>query len=634
MSTSEQRRKLGPLELVEWIGNKLPDPAFLFLGGAIIVVLASMLAAPSLPDRWTVEWDNVGNQAGGVDEYRAAVRRVVHDADGNPVYPTKLDENGLEIPDTDKQPLKESAEFEMVLVDGIPEAHLIPSSTGSAVTNANGQPIDFAKQGWAVFVKKPVERTDPTTGDTSLQLEPTGQVIIANSLGTSNGLYWLLQSMENNFMGFAPLGVVLLGMLGIGVAERTGLIAALLRMFMSGVPGGLLTPAMVFIGIMSSIASDAGYVVLPPLAAAIYIAAGRSPLVGIAAVFAGVSAGFNANLFITSLEPLMANLSDQAAKQVDPDRSVAATSNWYFLAASTVVITLAGWLTTALFVEGRLHRKSPIDGGPDPTAAAAEAAKGDLSASERKGAFAAIAAFVLGIAFFATMTLLPGSPLNGVDGPFPRWVAVIVPLMFICFFVPGTVYGIFVGTVTSTKDIAKHMIDSMAGMAPIIVLAFFAGQFVAYFDETNLGRMLAFSGGEWLFNQGYPTILLILAFILLTMVFNLFVGSMSAKYTLFAPIFIPMFMLIGIRPELTQVAYRIGDSVTNIITPLNAYLVIILVFVQKHAKNAGMGTLIAMMLPYTMVFAIIWSILLIVWFMLGIPLGPSDVMQALPATGG
>lgn len=634
MSTSENRRKLGPLELVELIGNKLPDPAFLFLGGAIIVVIASMLAAPSMPDRWQVEWDNVGNQEGGVDEYRSAVRRVLHDENDEAVYPTKLDASGKEVPDTDKPPLKETAEFEMVLVNGEPEAHLIHAETKQAIRDSNGQPINFAERGWAVFVKKPVEVEDPVTGETSLILQPTGEVIIPNSLGSSNGLYWLLQSMENNFMGFAPLGVVLLGMLGIGVAERSGLIATLLRMFMSRVPGKLLTPSMVFIGIMSSIASDAGYVVLPPLAAAIYIAAGRSPLVGIAAVFAGVSAGFNANLFITSLEPLMANLSDQAAKQVDPERSVAATSNWYFLAASTFVITFAGWLTTALFVEGRLDKKAAIDGGPDPEAAKAEAAKGDLSAQERKGAWAAIAAFVIGIGFFAALTALEGSPLNGVDGPFPRWVAVIVPLMFICFVVPGIVYGMFAGTVKSTKDVAKHMIDSMAGMAPIIVLAFFAGQFVAYFGETNLGRMLAFSGGEWLFEQGYPTVLLILAFIILTMVFNLFVGSMSAKYALFAPIFVPMFMLIGIRPELTQVAYRIGDSVTNIITPLNAYLVIVLVFMQKYARNAGMGTLIAMMLPYTLVFAVIWSALLIAWFSFGVPLGPGDVLEPISAQSG
>jgi aminobenzoyl-glutamate transport protein len=401
---------------------------------------------------------------------------------------------------------------------------------------------------------------------------------------------------------------------------------------MSNVPHAFLTPAMVFIGIMSSLASDAGYVVLPPLAAAIYLAAGRSPLVGIAAVFAGVSAGFNANLLITSLEPLMSELSQDAAQNVDPNREVAATSNWYFLAVSTFVITGAGWLTTALFVERRLEQKPPEDGGPDHAAAKAEAAKGDLEPREKAAAITSVVAFFLVLLAVGVLTTIDGSPLAGQDGSFPRWVAAIVPLLFISFVLPGVTYGVMVKDIRSTKDVAKRMIDSMAGMAPIIVLAFFAGQFIAYFSESNLGSMLAFAGGEWLFYQGLGAIPLVLAFIVLTMVFNMFVGSMSAKYTLFAPIFVPMFMLIGIRPELTQVAYRIGDSVTNIITPLNAYLVIILVFMQKYAKNAGMGTLIAMMLPYTVVFSIVWSIMLVVWMLLDVPLGPGDLMQ--PMTEG
>jgi aminobenzoyl-glutamate transport protein len=633
----------GVLGVVEWLGNKLPDPAFLFLGGAIIVMIASHIAAPSLPDRWAVEWEDVGNAAGGVDEHKSSIRRVKLDENGDPVYPAKvdsdgnvlLDENGEPVPDTEASPIEELASFKEVLVDGTPEAHLlIHDESGEPTTpvvDGSGEPIDFAERGWVVFEKRPVEKPVEGGGvdedgnpETELVLEPTGKVLVASSLLTPNGLYWSLKTMENNFMGFAPLGVVLLGMLGIGVAEKTGLIAALLKMFMSGVPYQFLTPAMVFIGIMSSIASDAGYVVLPPLAAAIYLAAGRSPLVGIAAVFAGVSAGFNANLLITSLEPLMSEFSTEAAQLIDPSRNVAPTSNWWFMAVSTFVITGAGWLTTAMFVERRLEKKSPEEGGPDKAAAEAEAAKGDLTPKEKKAALWSVGLFFGVIVVVAVLSIIEGAPLHGQDGPFPRWVAAIVPILFIAFVLPGLLYGSLVGTVRNTKDATKHMIDSMAGMAPIIVLAFFAGQFVAYFGETNLGSMLAFAGGEWLFEQGLGAIPLILAFILLTMVFNMFVGSMSAKYALFAPIFVPMFMLTGIRPELTQVAYRIGDSVTNIITPLNAYLVIILVFMQKYAKNAGMGTLIAMMLPYSLVFAVVWSILLVVWMLLGAPLGLGD----------
>jgi aminobenzoyl-glutamate transport protein len=225
------------------------------------------------------------------------------------------------------------------------------------------------------------------------------------------------------------------------------------------------------------------------------------------------------------------------------------------------------------------------------------------------------------------MVLWEGSPLHGNDGPFARWVAAIVPLMFLLTILPAMVYGYSTGVVKNTKDAAQTLIESMASMAPIIVLAFFAGQFVAAFDESGLGRMLAFSGGEWLFNQRLSPILLIVAFIAVTMVFNLFVGSMSAKYALFAPIFVPMFMLVGIRPELTQVAYRIGDSTTNIITPLNPYLVIILMYVQKYAPKAGIGTLIAMMLPYTVVFTLVWIVMIVAWQLSGAPLGPGDPMQ-------
>ncbi len=643
--TSEPPAKLGGLlDRIEWLGNKLPDPAFLFLIGAAIVMVASHFAAPRLPDGWRVEWDQVGNAAGGVDEQLAVIRRVKTDAAGDPIFPPLIGSDGLPVMaedgspvfNTAADPLKESASFQLVETQAGPEAHLIVQETGQAVTDSGGEPIDFSERGWAVFTKTVVSVEDPATGETTQVLKNTGKITFAHSLLTTEGLYWCLKSMENNFLGFAPLGVVLLGMLGIGVAEKTGLIAALIKLFMRNVSASLLTPSMVFIGIMSSLATDAGYVVLPPLAAAIYLAAGRSPLAGIAACFAGVAAGFNANLLITSLEPLMAELTQDAARLADPSRSVSATANWYFLAASTFLITFVGWAVTALFVEKRLSKKPADEGGPD-AAAAAIAAKdiGKLESNEVRGLKLAMSVAVLLVGFFATLHFWPGSPLNGLDGIFPRWVAVVVPLMFFVFVIPGIVYGWVVGNVQSTKDIAKHMTDSMAGMAPIIVLAFFAGQFVTYFGETNLGAMLAFTGGEWLFEQGMPTALLLIAFILLTVIFNLFVGSMSAKYTLFAPIFVPMFMLIGIRPELTQVAYRIGDSVSNVITPLNAYLVIVLVFMQRFAPKAGMGTLIAMMLPYTIVFGIVWTIFLLVWDALGLPLGVGDPLTAMaPSPAG
>jgi len=586
---------------VEWLGNKLPDPAFLFLIGLVLVLLASHLAAPALPDGFEVRWKvDVAN--GGVDERVGVIGRVSETDDGEVFEPASI--------------VVDNADPENL------NARLVIDATGETVLGANGAPINVAKHGWAVFEKVPVD----TDGDpeTPPELVSNGRVMFARSLMTSEGIYWLLASMEANFLGFAPLGVVLLGMLGIGPMERVGLISALLRAALSRVPGMMLTPAMIFLGIMSSLGSDAGYVVLPPLAALAYLAVGRSPLAGIAAVFAGVAAGFNANLLITSLEPLMSNLSQGAAQSIDADRAVAATATWYFMAASTLILTFVGWAVTAIFVEKRLGAKSPEDGGPDPAHASTLDGHGTLKPEEFKGLLWAGVVFGIGLAFTALLVFWKGSPLYGSDGPFPRWVAVIVPLMFILTILPACVYGAVVGNIKSTKDAAQTMVESMAGMAPIIVLAFFAGQFVAAFDESGLGRMLAFSGGEWLFNQQFGAGALLIAFILVTMVFNLFVGSMSAKYALFAPIFVPMFMLIGIRPEMTQTAYRIGDSTTNIITPLNPYMVIILMYVQKYAPKAGIGTLIAMMLPYTIAFTLVWMIMIVVWNASGVPLGVGD----------
>jgi aminobenzoyl-glutamate transport protein len=460
-----------------------------------------------------------------------------------------------------------------------------------------------------------------------------GQPIEAFNLLTSDGIYWMFESMVANFVGFAPLGIVLTGMLGIGVAERTGLIGAVLKAFMLFAPRRLLTPIMVFLGIMSSLGLDAGYIVLPPLAAALYKSVGRSPLAGIAAVFCGVSAGFNANLFITGLDPMLASFSEIGAKVIEPEYVVAATCNWYFMIASTVVITLAGWATSAWIVEKRFARKSPEEGGP-VTPTAEDLATQRLEPAEWRAMAWAFAAFAVAIALMLAAIGIPDWPLHGLDrqGAFPRWVRVIVPLIFLTFLIPGVVYGVVMGNVRSSKDLARLFTESMAYMAPIIVLAFFAAQFIEYFKKSQLDQMLAHAGGAWLAELQMPAAALIVSFVLVTMLFNLFIGSMSAKYAMFAPIFVPMLMLAaGISPELTQAAYRIGDSTTNIITPLNAYLVIILVVMQKFAPKAGMGTLIAMMLPYTVVFTVVWIILLLMWMALGIPLGPEGPLVYRPS---
>lgn len=566
MSDQQQptgKKKIGPLEIIERIGNALPDPVFLFIIGAVLVMIFSHIAMVT-----------------NIEVQPKVVVEVTDAATG---------ESSLEL---------------------VPkQVQAVDDETGEKLVDEDGN---------AVMQDAPPER--------------------ATSLLTRDGFYWAIRTMEDNFISFAPLGVVLFGMLGIGVAEKTGLLAAVLKMIMLVVPRKALTPTLVFLGIMSSLGTDAGYIVLPPLAAALYKSIGRSPLVGIAAVFAGVAAGFNANLVVTSLDPLLAKLSTEGAQLIDPGYEVAATCNWLFMVASTFVITATGWAVTSLVVEKRFANKPSEEGGPAPLDPN-ELEEQRLKPEEIRGVkFAAAAALVV-IAVQLALILIPGAPLNGegfhktnpgLDFPdkpndfrdaFDRWVGSIVPLLFFGFVIPGFVYGIVRKTIRNTKDASKTMIDSMADMAPIVVLAFFAGQFIEYFSHSNLGTMLALAGGEVLVSANLPGPLLILAFILVTGVFNLFVGSMSAKYTLFAPIFIPMLMFVGISPELTQAAYRIGDSITNIITPLNAYLVIVLVFMQKYVPKAGMGTLIAMMFPYTIAFGIVWSIMIVLWMLLEVPLG-------------
>jgi aminobenzoyl-glutamate transport protein len=351
---------------------------------------------------------------------------------------------------------------------------------------------------WTVEKTVTHEVVDAATGET--HRVSASVPVKALGLLSSDGIYWILSTLVKNFMEFPPLGVVLVGMLGIGFAERTGFIGALLKAVLLAVPTSLLTPAVFFVGVMSSMGLDAGYVVLPPVAAALYLAVGRSPLVGLAAVFAGVSAGFSANLFLTSLDPLLAEFSTTAAHLIDPDYTAA---NLWFMMVSTLLLTGVGWAVTAWWVEPRFAGKPPSEGGPEPVSREDLAAQ-RLSRQEVRGLALASAAALLALLLFAAAALVPGAPLSGSDGSFPRWVRVIVPLIFLAFLIPGLVYGFATDKLHNDRDVAKIFGETMAGMGPYIVLAFFAAQFIAWFAHSGLGEMLALCGGRLGGDGGEP----------------------------------------------------------------------------------------------------------------------------------
>ena len=435
----------------------------------------------------------------------------------------------------------------------------------------------------------------------TMQME--NMVIQTKSLMSAEGINYIFTSMVKNFTGFAPLGTVLVAIIGIGVCERSGLMAILLKKTALSTPKKMVTVMVVFLGIMSNVASDAGYVVLPPLAALIFLSFGRHPLAGLAAAFAGVSGGFSANLLIGTIDPLLGGISTEAARLLDHTYEVAPTANYFFMFVSTFIIAIIGWYVTEKIVEPRLGKYEGDD-----------TLKFDEVTPEEKKALrsAGIWTIVLIIALV---------PLYFILGPNFLGHG-LVPIIVLFFAVPGLAYGRSIGVIKSDKDVMKMISDSMATMSGYLVLVFFAAQFIAYFNYSNLGTILAVKGAEGLEATGMTGIPLIIGFVIVTGILNLFMGSASAKWAILAPVFIPMLMRVGYTPEFTQLAYRIGDSTTNIISPLMSYFAMIIVFMQKYDKKGSMGTLISIMLPFSMAFLVGWSLLLIVWMMLGLPIGP------------
>lgn len=581
----------GVLDWIEWVGNKLPEPALLFGLLALLVVVLSAIGASA---EWSV------------------------------------------------QPVKPVLQMETVLqADG--------TSKEQPVLDESGRP--------------------------ALQLLASGAPIEPRSLLTSDGIYWMLSSALRNFAQMPALPLIFAAMLGIGLAEKFGFFSALMRGLAVLTPRRLLTPAIVLLGANASIASDAGYIVLPPLAAALFLAVGRHPVAGLAAAFAGVAGGFGAGFFPNGSDGVLTGFAQDAARVIDPGYTVSILHNYYFKVGSAVVVMLGGWFVTDVWVEPRLRRLHIKDMRTEGDSTAQDMA---LKPAERRALWAALASMLIGFGLVLTMALVPGAPLNGYgkptlpngrvlttqavtvapagstieesavvlskeplvvvaegaprlsENPGPRWTHVIVPIIVILFLVPGVVFGVATGQLRGQKDLADALNHGIRSIVPVLVMLFFLAQFVAYMGYSGLDRMLAYAGGSVLFNADLPIPALIIAFVLVVVFGDFAMSGMLSKFGVLAPIFIPMFMIVGMSPELTTAAYRIGDSVVNIVTPLNSYLLIVLAVFQKYRAQAGLGTLIALMIPYSIVLGILWTTLLVGWYLLGLPLGPGSELYFIP----
>ena len=460
---------------------------------------------------------------------------------------------------------------------------------------------------------------------TQVDAAGNAMVIQAQSLLSADNIRRLLVEMPKTFTGFHPLGYVLVVMLGAGVAERAGLLGGAMSAAVRNVPKLLLTPAVALVGMLGNLAADAAYVVLIPLAGVIFAAAGRHPVAGIAAAFAGVSGGFSANLLPGQLDALLFGITESAAETILPSWDANVAGNAWFILAMTFVFLPVIWYITDRVIEPRLVPIAAGSGSGGGTAAAEDSDKG-LSDDERRGLKLAGFAVLGVVALWVFLCIGPGTPLIDESAPpesrFNPLFQSLVAGFLVVFLAAGWAYGVAVGTVKNHRDLVAMMRDAMGDMAYYLVLSFAAAHFVAMFNWSNLGLIFAIHGADVLESSGLPDVALMAAIILFAAVLNLFVGSASAKWALLAPVLVPMLMLLGISPEMSTAAYRVGDSATNIVTPLMPYFPLVLVFAQRWQKEFGLGSLVATMLPYSVFLLLAGLLLTVVWVFVGLPLGP------------
>ncbi|WP_217440075.1 MULTISPECIES: AbgT family transporter [unclassified Myxococcus] len=445
---------------------------------------------------------------------------------------------------------------------------------------------------------------------------PEETTAAAKSLLTGEGLRFMFEGVVQNFMNFNAVGVIIVAMLGVGVADAAGLVGALIRKLVVVAPRKALTYILVFVGILSSIAADAGYLVLIPLAAAAFLTVGRHPLAGLAASFAGVAAVFTVNILIKPLDGILTEITNDAIHILNPERSIDLTANFWFSVASVIMLTFIVSLITDKVISPRLGEYK----GEKPDTAGAT-----MSADESRGLkFAGLGVLAV-LVFFGLLTLPPGAPLRNPetgaivgDSPFMNGLIVAITVLFL---VAGAAYGIGAKTIRSSVDVIKAMEKAVSGLGALIFLLFIISQFIALFTYTNMATLAAVKMGDILEDAGLGALPLLVGFVGVVAVLDLIMTGAIPKWAIFAPVFVPLLMRLNVDPEAVLAAYRVGDGPFNAISPLNAYFALIVTFAQKYQKEAGVGTIVALMLPYVVVVFIAWILLLVAWQVLGLPWG-------------
>jgi aminobenzoyl-glutamate transport protein len=459
------------------------------------------------------------------------------------------------------------------------------------------------------------ERINPATGE--IEIATTG----INNLLSIDGIRFMYSSLVPNFMSFTAVGLMIAAMIGAGVAEASGLVTALIRKLVAVSPGWALSYILAFVGILSSVAADAGYLVLLPLAGVAYLAVGRNPIAGLALGFAAVAAAFTVNMLIKPLDAVLVEFTNDAARLVDPDASVGLASNLWFSIVSVIFLTVLIAIINNRLIEPRLGPYDPKFAAPD----AVQDQSATLSDAESRGLRYALFGLIGLIVVMCLLTIPSWAPLRNPDtgelignSPFMNQLITFIVLLFL---VTGWCYGIGAGTLRTLTDVIRAMEKSITGMGGTIFLFFVLSQFVAYFTYTNIGTVLALGLGGFLQGGDIGPLPLLVGFIIVVAIIDLLLTGAIAKWAIFAPVFVPLLMKLGVEPEAVLAAYRVGDSPMNAITPLNAYFALVVGFTQKYDRNAGVGTVVSLMLPYVMWIFVLWTVLFAVWQVLGLPWG-------------